>query len=410
MSKGNLQRDLPSSWRLVKLREICKQDRQIIVPQSSEAISLTYYSMEHIESESGRIQKNTIDNIEDEGKSTSFRFDERHVLYGKLRPYLNKVAVPDAPGRCTTEMIPLLPSDDIDREFLAWILRSNETVEFAMRSKTGSRMPRADMDDLLALEIPLPPLPEQQRIAALLNEQMAAVNKARLAAQARLEAVKALPAAYLRQVFPQPGEPLPNGWRWIKLKDVIRESQAGFACGERDVQGIVQLRMNNLDTRGNFLWDTVLRVPNIVYMIEQFYLSPGDVLFNNTNSTELVGKSALFKDYPERIVYSNHFTRLRTNPQLLLPDFLARWLNYQWQQRVFAAICNRWIGQSAVKADKLLNLDVPLPPLPEQQCIAALLKEQLAAVEQARLAVEAELAAINVLPAALLRRAFNGEL
>jgi type I restriction enzyme S subunit len=153
---------------------------------------------------------------------------------------------------------------------------------------------------------------------------------------------------------------LPDGWRLVKLRELIREAQAGFACGERDANGIVQLRMNNLGTRGNFIWDDVLRVPRENTNIEPFLLVPGDVLFNNTNSTELVGKSGLFTGYAEPIVYSNHFTRLRTVADALLPDVLAGWLIHQWQQGVFAAICNRWIGQSAVKVDKLLGLDSAL--------------------------------------------------
>ena len=82
----------------------------------------------------------------------------------------------------------------------------------------------------------------------------------------------------------------------------------------------------------------------------------------------------------------------------------------QWQVGTFANLCNRWIGQSAVKNDKLLSLTIPLPPLAEQKRIAAILKEQLAAVEKARAAAEEELATVNTLPAALLRRAFSGEL
>jgi len=203
---------------------------------------------------------------------------------------------------------------------------------------------------------------------------------------------------------------LPDGWRWVRLGDVIQDAQAGFACGERDAEGIVQLRMNNLDTRGNFIWDDVLRVPREGNNTEPFLLVPGDVLFNNTNSTELVGKSALFAGYAEPIVYSNHFTRLRTISDALLPDFLASWLNHQWQQGVFAAICNKWIGQSAVKANKLLNLEIPLPPLEEQRRIAGVLREQMAAVEKARSSAEEELKTINALPAALLRRAFNGDI
>ena len=57
---------------------------------------------------------------------------------------------------------------------------------------------------------------------------------------------------------------LPDGWRWTRLGDVIEEAQSGFACGERDAEGIAQLRMNNLDTRGNFIWNEVLRVPEII--------------------------------------------------------------------------------------------------------------------------------------------------
>jgi len=198
----------------------------------------------------------------------------------------------------------------------------------------------------------------------------------------------------------------PAGWRWVRLGEVVHEAQAGFACGERDAEGIVQLRMNNLDTRGNFIWDDVLRVPREGNNIEPFLLVPGDVLFNNTNSTELVGKSALFAGYAEPIVYSNHFTRLRTISDALLPEILASWLNHQWQQGVFAAICNRWIGQSAVKADKLLNLEIPLPPLSEQRRIAGALKEQMAAVEKARAAAQTRLAAVKDLPAAFLRQVF----
>jgi restriction endonuclease S subunit len=192
---------LPDGWRWVKLGDVCKQDRQIVEPNTAEADSLTYYSLEHIESETGRILKAPAEQIEDIGKSTTFRFEERHVLYGKLRPYLNKVALPDTSGRCTTEIIPLKPHDDIDRVFLAWVLRRCETVEFAMQGKTGSRMPRADMDSLLKLSIPLPPLSEQLRIAEVLREQMKSVETARTAAEEELNTINSLPAALLRRAF-----------------------------------------------------------------------------------------------------------------------------------------------------------------------------------------------------------------
>jgi len=203
---------------------------------------------------------------------------------------------------------------------------------------------------------------------------------------------------------------LPPGWRWVRLGEVIAEALPGFATGERDPDGVIQLRMNNVDTRGRFVWSEFIRVPADDDTVARYRLLPGDVAFNNTNSTELVGKSAVFTGHAEPIVYSNHFTRLRAVTEQLDSGYLGSWLVYEWQKRTFENLCNRWIGQSAVKNDKLLALELPVPPLPEQKRIAAILNEQMAAVERARAGAQAQLDEINALPAALLRRAFNGEL
>jgi type I restriction enzyme S subunit len=190
---------------------------------------------------------------------------------------------------------------------------------------------------------------------------------------------------------------LPQGWQLAHLRDVISEAQGGFASGERDAEGTVQLRMNNVSSLGKFDWSSYIRVPATSAQIGQFQLRPGDVLFNNTNSVELVGKSALFEGYPEPVTFSNHFTRLRTDKRQLDPAYLRLWLQLQWSRGLFADICNRWIGQAAVQRDKLLALTIPLPTLSEQRLIAALLTDQLAAVDRARTATQAQLDAAQTL-------------
>lgn len=204
--------------------------------------------------------------------------------------------------------------------------------------------------------------------------------------------------------------PLPEGWHFVSLESVIDEAQAGFAIGERDPKGVIQLRMNNVTTRGTFDWTSFIRVPASDELLNFYQLKLGDVLFNNTNSTELVGKTALFQGNDEPIVFSNHFTRLRTKRDSLAASYLTWWLLLQWHQKVFAVICDKWIGQSGIQKQKLLSLRINLPPtIEEQKRIAALLDEQMAAVAQARTAIETQLEAAQRLPNALLSAVFESE-
>lgn len=188
---------------------------------------------------------------------------------------------------------------------------------------------------------------------------------------------------------------------------LLAEARSGFASGERDPDGVIQLRMNNVGRNGEFVWDSFLRVPTDPEITAAYALRPGDVLFNNTNSTELVGKTALFAGHAEPVVFSNHFTRLRTKPDLLDPGYLARWLNLQWRNKVFEDLCNRWVGQSAVQLDALSKLEIPLPPLKRQQEIVARLDAQLSAAIRARAAVAAQLADAEKLEDALLCEIFG---
>ncbi len=173
ITDGEEAPSLPSGWQSARLGEFCRQDRSIVEPQSAEAALRPYLSLEHIESGTGRILREPEDAPEDEGKSMTFAFDERHVLYGKLRPYLNKVALPNFKGRCTTELIPLLPEPGVSRAFVAWLLRRPATVSTVMQEKTGSRMPRANIDHLMDMLVCVPTdRAEQEALTAILEQKM----------------------------------------------------------------------------------------------------------------------------------------------------------------------------------------------------------------------------------------------
>jgi type I restriction enzyme S subunit len=403
---------LPAGWRWVPLADVCQQDRQVLDPQSVEARRRTYLSLEHIESITGRILRQPSEPVQDEGKSTSFGFDARHILYGKLRPYLNKVALPEFEGRCTTELIPLLPTN-ADRHYIAWLLRRPETVAAAMRGKTGSRMPRADMDDLLRLKIPLPPLAEQRRIAAILQDQLAAVERARAAAEEQLRAAQDLPAAYLRSAF-QGITPLcgglrhdrePSGWKWHGLRKVAR-LESGHTPSRRhpewwggDIPWISLADIRNLD--GKVAYETIEYTnPDGIDNSAARVLPAGTVVMSRTASVGYV--TIMGRD----MATSQDFVNWVCGPELM-PEFLALLLqaSRQYIKTLSSGAIHQTVYMPTVEA-----FEVCLPSLPTQQALVDEATCQIAAAEQARLALQAQLDAINRLPASLLRRAFNGEL
>jgi type I restriction enzyme S subunit len=237
---------------------------------------------------------------------------------------------------------------------------------------------------------------------------MAEIERARNACEKQLEAVKLLPSAYLREVFESEEA---KKWERKRLGEVVREALPGFACGKRaEEDGFIQLRMNNISTTGQLDLSAVLKVPATPEQVEKYRLIPGDVLFNNTNSVELVGKTVLFNEENGIFLYSNHLTRLRTKPEFLNPVYLTFWLQLQWYKRVFEMTCNRWIGQAAVQREKLLCFKIPIPPIPDQHRIASEIKEKMARVENLQSAICNQQFALDALPQAILKKAFRGEL
>lgn len=167
------------------------------------------------------------------------------------------------------------------------------------------------------------------------------------------------------------------------------EAKSGFASGHNLEEGVFQFRMNNLTTDGRLDLTKRRRVPHDSKKIDSFLLQPGDVLFNATNSPELVGKSAYVAALDEPAVFSNHFVRLRPTPPLLDGRFLARWLQQQWRRGLFQARAKQWVNQATFGRDVLAVLRMPLPPIEEQRRIAAVLDQadELRAKRRASLAV-----------------------
>ncbi len=179
---------------------------------------------------------------------------------------------------------------------------------------------------------------------------------------------------------------MPKEWRVAQLEEVIGDIKNGFASGKRDANGIVQIRMNNVTTDGHLFFDSFLKVP-VPENINEFLLKENDLLFNNTNSIDLVGKSAIFKNASFPCTFSNHFTRIRFRDGAL-PEWVLFHFIRLWRKGFFRSVAIRHVGQSAVQTKYLTNIRIPLPPLPEQKKITEVLTTVDQAIEKVDEAIE----------------------
>lgn len=217
---------MKNEWRTVALNDIATIERDAIQP---EAISrgTAYLGLEHVESGGMILGAKPVD--EGELASSKFKFTNRHVLYGKLRPYLAKIACPQFNGICSTDILPILPGPNLDRSFLCYFLRQPSMVEFANARATGANLPRLSPTALAEFQIPLPPLPEQRRIAAIL-EQAGALRTKRRTTLAELDS---LTQSLFLDLF---GDPRVNEKQWAlhSIGSLISDLRGGAALEPDD--------------------------------------------------------------------------------------------------------------------------------------------------------------------------------
>lgn len=160
------------------------------------------------------------------------------------------------------------------------------------------------------------------------------------------------------------GSSAPEAWRERTIGDLASSITPGFACSRSNQvpDGHVHLRTHNISVRGSLNFDLMVRLDPAMVDSSKSSIRAGDILFNNTNSQELVGKTAFVeRDY--EFGFSNHLTRIRLKPEAD-GRFVALFLTLLRHTGYFAAICTRWINQAAVNTDALKRLSIPLPLLP----------------------------------------------
>lgn len=389
---------MSEGWQIKTLGDCCVVDkRQGLYKQ------LPYVGLENIEANTGRF----IGSVEPmEVKSSTFKFTHEHVLYGRLRPYLNKVMAPDFTGHCSTEIFTIKPKQGLLRLFLQYWFLNGETVAKIDATSTGTRMPRANMNAVLNFTFPLPPLPEQQRIVRILDQAFAALAAAKANADTNRRNARALFDSYLESVFAQRGE----GWQETTIGNI-----AQVKGGKRVPNGYKMLteptpfpylRVTDFTSDGSINMSDLRYISAEVQRgIKNYVINSNDLYLSIAGT---IGKTGIIPKELDEANLTENACRL-----VFCPGISNRFIYYYTTTPGFAAqagLLTRTTTQPKLALSRLSTIKFGIPPLPEQQRIVAhldALREQTGRLESL---YRQKGAALDELKRALLHQAFAGEL
>lgn len=380
---------------MVALGEVATIERRGVDP-STLPPHTAYLGLEHIERGGRIIGRSSV--AEAELASTKFRFSADHILFGKLRPNLGKISRPDFDGVCSTDILPIRAGRDLDRGYLAHYLSQPSMVDFAASRTSGANLPRLSPSVLAQFPIPLPPLPEQRHIAAILDHADALRAKRRQV----LAHLDALTQSTFHDMF--------GSLEWLDEfgSIIVSGPTNGLYRPSSDYgTGAPILRIDGF-TSGATLsgcerWKR-LRVDESE--LRRFALASGDIVINRVNALSHLGKSALVTALTEPSVFESNMMRVRVDTDRARPEFVLAWLQTERARQQILRKAKKAINQASINQTDVRSLLLPLPPIELQRDFSMRVDRVLAQ----RGVAEQALAADDELFASLQARAFDGRL
>lgn len=403
--------EVPENWVWVRLGAVCYASKEKSNDFSNE---IKYIGLEHLEKDKGIVGFSSADKV----KSTKNVFKEGQILYGRLRPYLNKHDITSFAGVCSTDILVFEASDLVANVLVDKFFNLPYFIEYVVANSKGINLPRVSEEIVLNTTFPLPPLSEQQRIVERIEELFAKLDEAKERLQEVVDSFAVRKAAILHKAFT--GE-LTKQWRrengvsdesWEEktLQDVCSMKitdgthKTPVYCDSE--KGVKFLSAKDI-TAEKICWD------NIKYIVpelhEELYkrLAPqvDDVLLAKNGTTgvaAIVETDDIFDIYVTLAV-------LRPEKSIIYPLYLLKVVNSPLCKEQFAQHLTG-IGVPNLHLRDIKEVLIPLPSLPEQHEIVRLIDDLLARERSAQQAAEQALASIDLMKKSILARAFRGEL
>ena len=372
-------------YRLEEVAPIC----QGAVPENYQYWLL---NLDAVESNTGRVLEYVYVDHTQSGAST-IAFDESNVLYSKLRPYLNKVVLPERPGYATSEMLPLKPNSKvITREYLTYFLRSPSFVEYINGKTSGAKMPRANISDLKAVEIDCPSIKEQKEVVSSLAKLEYIVRRR----QQLLSALDDLIKARFVEMFGECRESISAGDLMHNMRNGVSPSTSG-----KHQEKVLTL---SAITQGQFdpnmwkdgIFDAIPAADKRICSTD-FYMCRGN------GNKSLVGAGVYSADDRDDLVFPDTVIAASVDTtRVCLPYLFVAWMQPGIREQIEAG-ARTTNGTYKINQQIISKIKVPLPPLPEQQQFATF----VAQVDKSKSAIQKSLDETQLLFDSLMQQYFG---
>ena len=324
-------------------------------------------------------------------KDSSARLVPTGTVLMTSRATIGYTAIATQPMATNQGFANLICGERIVPEYLAYWLRDQR--DKLMQLAGGTTFREIPKSTLKKVKIPLPPLDEQRCIVDILN-RASEIERLRKQAQERLR--EFIPALFIKMF----GDPVENpmGWDVAQLGDCCYSAQYGTSKkANNQTKGVPVLRMGNVTYDGELDCTSLKHVLLPSVDITKHELRMGDIVFNRTNSRDLVGKTGLW-DGRFPAVAASYFIRLRLDESYVSSNYVWAFMNSPSMKRRFYEIARGAIGQANINVKELNSLPLPIPPLEHQQEYARVVKAARSAITVAMSGTRA----ISVLSASLM--------
>lgn len=369
---------LPSGWATAPLEEICTFASGGTPPKSKPEFWGGHIPWASPKDLKVTKLRDTEDHISQPGLDVGSVLAPAHavlvVVRGMILARDIPMALTEVPVAFNQDLKAVIPTDRVDAEYLLYAMLACKRSLFQKigRSAHGTRTLLSN--ELAQFTVPVPPFGEQKRIAAVLSLVHRAIeNEERVIITARELKRAALADVFTRGLRREPTREtqigtLPESWDVVPLGRYLRRAQYGLSMRGQETGRYPILRMNCQDD-GRVIFRDLQFVDVDNRTFEAFRLMEGDLLFNRTNSFELVGRTAVFHDERDA-VFASYLIRLAVDLEQFNPDYLNQYLNWEVAQMELKKLASRGVSQANISASKLKDFPVPKPTLAAQNEIA----------------------------------------